>query len=408
MPSKTKQKNAPSKSIAKMLDENYAQELVMRLMAVRGTSGDEAGVADLVRGELQEVGVKASAFTVDNAHHRTPIRGEVGNVAYAIPGTFRGPRRLLMAHMDTVPICIGSRPVRRGQMVYSANLQSGLGADDRAGVAVTLFVARELKRLAVPHPPLTFLWTIQEENGLHGVRYVRRGMLGKPSLAFNWDGGAANKLTVGATGGYRMQINVRGLASHAGGAPEKGVSAIAIASVAIADLHRNGWHGLIRKNRKTGTSNVGVLRGGDATDHVVVKAEARSHDPKFRQKIVHEIQQAFRRAVQLVKNDHGKTGKVSFAGQLDYEAFCLPRKEPCVQVAASAIRSLGQEPELAIANGGLDANWMVAHGIPTVTLGCGQLNQHTVNESLDLKMFANACRVAWRLATATENHADAT
>ena len=36
----------------------------------------------------------------------------------------------------------------------------------------------------LPHPPLTFLWTVQEEVGLHGARYLRAGLLGKPRLAF--------------------------------------------------------------------------------------------------------------------------------------------------------------------------------------------------------------------------------
>ena len=76
------------------------------------------------------------------------------------------------------------------------------------------------------------------------------------------------------------------MASHAGVCPEQGVSAIAIASLAIADLVRGGWHGLVEKGKSRGTSNVGFIHGGEATnvvtDRVTLKAEARSHDPKFR------------------------------------------------------------------------------------------------------------------------------
>jgi tripeptide aminopeptidase len=57
------------------------------------------------------------------------------------------------------------------------------------------------------------------------------------------------------------------------------------------------------------------------------------------------------------------------------------------------------EPDYAIANGGLDANWLTAHGIPTVTLGCGQNDIHTVDEWLDVDEFQKACRVALRIAT---------
>jgi tripeptide aminopeptidase len=308
--------------------------------------------------------------------------------------------------MDTVPICIGSRPVRRGDHVLSANPDSGLGADDRAGVAATLTAALEILRNKLPHPPLTFCWFVQEEIGLHGARFVRKSMLANPQLAFNWDGGRASKLTIGATGGYRITIEIEGLASHAGGAPELGISAIAIASLAIADLQNNGWHGQIRKKGKQGTSNVGVIRGGDATnvvtDHVFIRAEARSHDRQFRRTIVKQIKQAFERAVKKVGNADGKQGCLRWSGQLDYESFRLKTREPCVQVAQSAVRSVGLEPELAIANGGLDANWLTKHGIPTVSLGCGQLHAHTVNEQLDIKQFQVACQLATTLATGSE------
>jgi len=313
---------------------------------------------------------------------------------------------MLSAHLDTVPICVGSQPVRRNGHVVSAHPATGLGADDRAGVATILTAAREILRNRLPHPPLTFCWFVQEEIGLHGAHHVRKSMLSKPRLAFNWDGGNATKLTIGATGGYRIVIEIEGLASHAGGAPEQGVSAIAIAALAIADLQDNGWHGQISKKGKQGTSNVGVIRGGDATnvvtDHVFIRAEARSHDRPFRRQIVKEIKQAFQRALKKVVSADGKRGRMNWTGRLDYDSFRLKTNEPCVQVAEQAVRSLGREPELAIANGGLDANWTTKHGIPTVSLGCGQRNAHTVKEQLDLEEFHTACQVALVLATGTE------
>src|SRR6476659_1446989 len=117
----------------------------------------------------------------------------------------------------------------------------------------------EIMRCALPHPPLTFLWTIEEEVGLFGARFVRLAKLGNPKLAFNFDGGSPAALKVGATGGYRMTIEIEGLATHAGNRPEEGVSAIAIASLAVADLVKNGWHGLVTKNEGDGTSNIGVI-----------------------------------------------------------------------------------------------------------------------------------------------------
>ncbi len=383
-----------------------AVKLVKQLMAIPGKSGDERQVAEFVTNQLRQAGAPAAAIQTDAAHRRTPIPGDTGNLVLKLRGTSRAPRRMLSAHMDTVPICVGSKPVQRGNMIRSANPDSGLGADDRAGVASILTVALEILEHKLPHPPLTFCWFVQEEIGLQGARLVRQSLLGKPKLLFNWDGGSPVKLTIGATGGYRMAIDIRGIASHAGGAPEWGVSAITIASLAIADLTRGGWHGAVKKNGKFGTSNVGVIQGGAATnvvtDHVRIRAEARSHDPVFRKRILSEIEKAFHRAVKEVKNVAGARGEVQIDSRLDYESFRLDPKEPCVLAAEAAVRSIGREPQHAIANGGVDANWLTAHGLPTVSLGCGQMNQHMTSEALDVEGFQDACRLALRLATETE------
>jgi tripeptide aminopeptidase len=302
---------------------------------------------------------------------------------------------------------VGAEPVRKGRFVKSAAKATGLGADNRAGAAAILTAATEILRRGLPHPPLTFFWPVQEEVGLFGARYVDLDLLGKPKLGFNWDGSGGDRVVIAATGAYRMQIVIEGLASHAGGAPERGVSAIAIAAKAINDLHENGWHGDVHKNGKDGTSNVGVIRGGEATnvvtDRVEVRAECRSHDPKFRRVILRAMEQAFAKAARGVRNVENKPGKATIQSRLDYESFKLDPDEPCVQAAKAALASVGGEPELAVTNGGLDANWLTARGIPTVTLGCGQMYQHTVKEALDIPLFERACRVALRLATGTEN-----
>ena len=381
---------------------------MLELLAIPGGSGNEKAVADQIVKRLREAGCPADAISFDTAHTKTPIKGNVGNLIVklpgAVPGAVLGPRRLFMAHMDTVPVCIGTKPVVAGRFVKSGNPATGLGADDRAGCAVVLSTAIEILKRKLPHPPLTFFFAIQEEVGLYGARFAKAADLGKPKLAFNFDGGAVEKITVGATGGYRMDIAIEGIPSHAGVAPEKGVSAIAIAALAIASLVEDGWHGLVMKDGKRGTSNVGVIQSGCATNVVAesatLRAEARSHDPAFRGRIVKAIEKAFTDAVKKVRTADGKTGRVTFDGHLDYEAFRLPDDEPCVVAAQEAVRGIGLVPRLDVSNGGLDANWMAANGTPTVTFGCGQMEIHTTKEQLDLDAFEAACTVALRLATA--------
>lgn len=385
--------------------ETRAIENVLQLIAIPGGSRAEHDVAAFLVDRLQAAGIPESAIQFDNAHRKSG-GGTVGNLIVKLPGTRRGERRLLMAHMDTVPLAVGSTPRVDGEWIRAADPHTALGGDDRAGCAVLLTCVQTLLHDAVPRPPLTLVWTVQEEIGLRGSRFLNTRKLGAPRLCFNFDGGSPAVVVIGATGDINMEIEVSGIASHAGAHPEEGVSAAAIAGVAIADLVRNGWHGLIEKGRRRGTSNIGVIRGGDATNVVMptlsLRAEARSHNAAFRRRIVREFETAFRRAAQAVRDVHGRCGSVAFECETKYESFRLPKSDPSVRLALSAVQRIGLEPSTRIANGGLDANWLTAHGFPTVTIGCGQFDIHTVDERLHVPSYLDACRIALELATAAE------
>jgi tripeptide aminopeptidase len=390
-------------SFKKDFGSKKAVDLAMKLMAIPGKSGEEKQVVDFIVKELCRCGVPRSVITTDSAHKKTPIGGNTGNLVVKLLGTYRQPRRMFTAHLDTVPTCIGSKPVLRRGIARSVDPSTGLGADDRSGCAVLLHTVLEIYRRKAQHPPLTFCWFVQEEMGVQGSKNANRRLWGAPKMAFNFDGGSPTKLTIGATGCYRIDIEITGLASHAALAPEKGISAVAIASMAIAELQKNGWHGAIKKGKKLGTSNVGVIRGGAATnvvaEHLFIKAEARSHDAKFRQRILKEIKSAFNRAKSQIRNDSGKCGKVKYDVTFSYDSYLLSKKEEVVSYAASAIAGLGLKPSFAVADGGLDANWLNQYKIPTVSLGAGQAHPHTVKETLNIHRFNEACRIAWKLAT---------
>ncbi|HYG76389.1 MAG TPA: M20/M25/M40 family metallo-hydrolase [Planctomycetota bacterium] len=389
---------------APKVDERRALKLILELLNFPGLPTHETQIMRYIEKRLRKASAPAGSITFDTANKRSPAGGDIGNLIFKLPGTIAAPRRLLMGHVDTVPLCFGAKPVKRGEYIVSADPKTGLGGDNRSGAGAILYAALEILEKKLPHPPLTFMWPVQEEIGLYGARFVDVKKLGNPKLCFNWDGGAPNRVIVGATGAYRMQIEVKGLASHAGVAPEKGVSAVAIAGLAIADLTRNGWHGLVQRNGTRGTSNIGVVNGGDATnvvtDRVALKAEARSHNPKFRKTLMEQFRKAFSDAVKKVKSADGKRGSVNFHAELHYESFKLPESSPSVVEARRVISEMGLTPEICVANGGLDANWLSAHGLPTVTLGAGQQEVHTVKERLHLDSYYKGCTAALRLATA--------
>lgn len=382
------------------IEEKAAIDLVMRLLAIPGKSCEESLIAQAILAELQQMGVPAGCISFDNAHKRTPQPGQVGNLIVKLPGNKRLPRVMLSAHIDTVPICVGCLPKKRGSVIVSANQHTGLGADDRAGVATILTVLRGLINNS-ESPPVTAVFFVQEEIGLQGSRHLQMGKLGSPSYAINFDGGNPYKLTVGATGGERMRIRLTGLPAHAGLAPQSGASAITAAGLAIAALHKDKWLGLVKKGNRTGTSNIGIIRGGTATnvitDLVEIAAEARSHDQSMRTAIASAIENAFHDAAAKVVSDQGTAVRADVERHVDYESFRLDENSPIVRWTHQAIVDLGQTPEVGVTNGGIDANWLVLHGIPTVTLGCGQRNVHTNKEELDIADYLAAIKIAKRV-----------
>ena len=105
-------------------------------------------------------------------------------------------------------------------------------------------------------------------------------------------------------------------------------------------------------------------------------------------------------------NSEGKAGRVKFTARTDYYPFRLKETAPVVQRAVAAVAAQGRTPNVRVTNGGLDANWLVRHGIPTVTFGAGQNEVHTVDEWINLTEFESACRLAVALATQGVRGAD--
>jgi tripeptide aminopeptidase len=216
------------------------------------------------------------------------------------------------------------------------------------------------------------------------------------------DGRDPAAITIGAIGKMFLDIEVLGIAAHAGLSPERGVSAVAIFAGATEHLERDGWLGTIDRADGRGTSNIGAVQGGDTTnvvaDRLVARAEARSHDSGFLRRIAEAYRSAFSTAAKLRPSSEGRAGSVEIRMAEAYDAYRLADDEPVIQAALGAVRAVGLTPRLHIADGGTDANWLVRHGVPTVSLGCGAHRVHTVEEYISIDEFLDACRIALELA----------
>ncbi len=147
-----------------------------------------------------------------------------------VRATFKGTgqRRIaLIAHMDTVYPAgmLAKQPFRiDGNRVY------GLGvADDKQGVATILHVVAMLRALgARDYGTLTVFINGDEEISSPASRR-HFAQLGKDhDLVMSFEGSRhdSDKLALATSGIAMAVLNVKGKASHAGGAPERGVNAL--------------------------------------------------------------------------------------------------------------------------------------------------------------------------------------
>ncbi len=389
------------------IDQDKAIARLMRFLAVEGITGQEQAIGADVVNSLREIGIPAGAIRFDRANTKIPLPTQTGNLIVTLEGTKPGPRRLFSTHLDTVPLCAGALPVRKGNRIAPQG-KTALGGDNRTGVACLVTMLAELFAQKIPHGPITVLFTVREESGLWGARSVDPAELGNPVMGFNVDGGSARSLTIGAVGADRWEVEIVGKASHAGVHPERGISATMVAARALAAIHDAGWFGKIKKGKSEGTSNVGPV--GDAqgrsagqatnvvTDFVKVQGESRSHDAQFIIAITSAYRQAFAEAARQVRDDKGKTAKIKFTTHRSYFPYALKSSNKVVQAALLAGSTLGWPMMQKLSNGGLDANWLSRLGIPTLTFGAGQHDVHTIQEYVDLAEFIEGCTYALTLA----------
>ncbi|MBU8907663.1 M20/M25/M40 family metallo-hydrolase [Desertibacillus haloalkaliphilus] len=143
--------------------EQFFYHSLEELLSIDGESGNEEGVRSYVLDQLRDV---VDHVTVD----------QYGNIL--AQKTYRngnGPTMLLNAHLDTVESFIPGRVLQKDGAIWSSS-EGILGADDRAGVAVVLEMAKRLDASDF-RGKVKFIFTVKEEVGLVGARAVNEYFL---------------------------------------------------------------------------------------------------------------------------------------------------------------------------------------------------------------------------------------
>ena len=337
----------------------------MQLVRIDSLSGQERKMADTLKEKLSEMGYETYE---DHAGGR--IGGSTGNIICTVKGNKKVPAVLLMAHMDTVVPGIGKKPVLDGEYIRSDG-STVLGGDDAIGIECILETLRVLKEDGIEHGDIQVAFTIAEEIGLLGAKNLDYGKI-YARYGFVLDGdGSIGTVAVKAPAQNKINIVITGKAAHAGIEPEKGISAIQIAAEAISHMK------LGRIDSET-TANVGVIKGGQATniicDRVEIAAEARSRTQSKLDEQTAHMKECFEKAAAV----YG--GKVQFEVSLEYEAFDIPADSEIAGILGKAASSAGFELVMEATGGGSDTNVINGKGIQAVDVGISMKKVHSVEE----------------------------
>lgn len=343
----------------------------LELVQIDSETKDEAIIANVLKKKFTDLGLDVLE---DNSKEETGHGA--GNLICTLKDTKENIDTIYFtSHMDTVVPGNGIKPsIEDGYIVSDGS--TILGADDKAGLAAIFEMIRTLQENNMDHGVIQFIITAGEESGLVGAKALDASLL-KAKYGYAIDSnGEVGDIIVAAPTQAKIFTKMIGKTSHAGVAPEKGVSAITLAARAIAKMP------LGRIDDET-TANIGRFEGGKQTnivcDYVEVLAEARSLVPEKMKKQVEKMKQAY----ESTAKEYGGTAEVDV--QIMYPGFKQEAGDQVVEVARNAAKTVGLESKLLTSGGGSDANVIAGHGIPTVNLAVGYEDIHTTNERIAVK-----------------------
>ncbi|MFL6332112.1 MAG: M20/M25/M40 family metallo-hydrolase [Pyrinomonadaceae bacterium] len=368
-----------------MINQERIKNLLLELVQIDSVSREERDVARRLKAYCEELGAEVY---IDGAGEQ--VGGNTGNVIARFPGTIPAAEPIMMsAHMDTVVPGRGVKPIVEGDIIRTDG-STVLGGDDKSGCSVIIETIRCLQEQNIPHAPIDAVFSICEEVGLLGAKHLDMSKV-RARYGLVFDSDDPGFLFTRGPSADHFEVNIYGLESHAGVAPEQGISAIRIAAEAISAMK------LGRIDEET-TANIGVIRGGEATNIVTnlvtLHGEARSlDDAKLDAQTAHIIKCLEEAAARYEVTVDGVTTKARVEPHVsrEYHAMDVSDDSRVVRLVKEAAARMGLKVETMSSGGGCDANIFNQRGIECANLGTGMRAIHTVKEWLDVKdMYASA------------------
>ncbi|MFH1198050.1 MAG: M20/M25/M40 family metallo-hydrolase [bacterium] len=345
---------------------------------IEALSTCEKPVAEYIISFLSKLGF--SPFEDKSAQYTS---SDTGNVICKFGN---GGNFLLSCHMDTARSTKGVKPILLSDRITSDG-STVLGVDNRAGIAVLLYLAEKIKRENIPVHDFTVAFLTCEETTLAGSRNLEIDDSIKYAFVFDSQY-RPGKFINSSYGAASFKIEILGKAAHSGIAPEKGVNSFEIAVLALRDMK-------FGRLTPTSTFNIGRMEGGGATnvvpDYLCLDGEFRSVDPVEVENNINNLKSRFENAA--VKFG----GQIKFDWFWDFKPFNVPSSSEAYKRIFDAIQNVGLSPEAVKSAGGSDANSYNERGIDAVNLGIGAQNPHGNDEFIFYEDFQNAFNIALEL-----------
>jgi glutamate carboxypeptidase len=293
---------------------------------------------------------------------------------------------LVLGHYDTV---YATGTLRSMQFRVKGGKAYGPGTFDmKAGIVQAMFALDALRRCrAEVRKQVVFLWTSDEEIGSETSRKLIETEARRSDAVFVLEPafGPKGLLKTARKGVGEAEIIVRGRASHAGLAPQKGVNAIHELARQLARIEQ--WNDV----KRGVTINADVIEGGTRVNVIAERARAVLDLRALTIADMHQLERRLRTLRPMLPG-----ARLEIRG--GFNRSPMERKQSLVLYARA--RSLAAQMGLALgectAGGGSDGNFTAALGIPTLDgLGAVGDGAHSSQEHVWIKaMPARAALLA--------------
>ncbi len=297
----------------------------------------------------------------------------------------KGPRQiLLLGHMDTVwPLGeIKERPFQMARDKRTGILHgTGPGVFDmKGGLIIGLYTLIALQELGLsPAHRLVFLFNSDEECGSPTSRRHIEDEARNSDFVLVLEPSRDGALVTWRKGVGRFELEIQGLASHAGAAHERGVSAVEELAHQILRLE-----GMTDYERGT-TINVGVAQGGSKVN---VRPASAWAEIDLRVTTAEEG----RRMTRAIRGLRARNRDASLlvTGQMNRPPWeSSPAGQALFERAQTVGARLGMDLWPAGTGGGSDGNFTAALGVPTLDgLGIEGNDAHAVSEWVDIESLS--------------------